>query len=99
MVSPWPGFILPAAVAMLIATGLAVGLVAWRAPGHAGPDPAPLGLNAPVMAPAVLPGLVPGALWPVPAEAATTGALFGTPVTATPVISEAPAGRPMRGQL
>lgn len=93
-----PPFILPAAVVgvvaglvfvgvgrssvlwmfvMLLATGLAVGLVVWKAPGHAGP----------------------GALWPVPAEAATIGALFGTPVAAALVISEAPAGRAMRGQL
>ncbi|WP_189956073.1 ion channel protein [Streptomyces alanosinicus] len=123
--------------AVLIATGLAVGLVVWKVPGHAGPDPATLGLNAPVMAPAVLPGLVlatglmlaggpslgpenpiiavnvglaawlgarllprtPGALWPVLAEAATIGALFGTPVAAALVISEALAGRPMRGRL
>ncbi|MEV5873395.1 ion channel protein [Streptomyces sp. NPDC052101] len=122
---------------MLIATGLAVGLVVWKVPGHAGPDPATVGLNAPVLAPVVLPGLVlaaglmlaggpslgpenpviavnvglaawlgarllpraPGTLWPVLAEAATIGALFGTPVAAALVISEALAGRPMRGQL
>ncbi|MFG2607548.1 ion channel protein [Streptomyces sp. NPDC048514] len=122
---------------MLVATGIAVGLVVWKAPGHAGPDPAILGLNAPVMPPVVLPGLVlatalmlaggpslgpenpiiavnvalaawlggrlmprtPGSLWPVLAEAATIGALFGTPVAAALVISEALAGQPMRGQL
>ncbi|WP_369390996.1 ion channel protein [Streptomyces sp. CG1] len=123
--------------AMLTATGLAVGLVVWKAPGHAGADPATFGLNSPVMAPAVVPGLVlatglmlaggpslgpenpviavnvglaawlgarllprtPGALWPVLAESATIGALFGTPVAAALVISEALAGRPMRGRL
>ncbi|GHI05936.1 ion channel protein [Streptomyces cellostaticus] len=122
---------------MLIATGVAVGLVVWKAPGHAGPDPATMGLNAPVMPPLVLPGLVlatglmlaggpslgpenpiiavnialaawlggrflprmPGSLWPVLAESATIGALFGTPVAAALVISEALAGRPIRGLL
>ena len=122
---------------MLIATGLAVGLVVWKVPGHAGPDPATTGLNAPVLPPLVLPGLVlatglmlaggpslgpenpviavnialaawlggrfrpriPGSLWPVLAEAATIGALFGTPVAAALVISEALAGRPLRGLL
>lgn len=43
---------------MLVATGIGVGLVVWKVPGHAGPDPATMGLNAPVMPPAVLPGLV-----------------------------------------
>ncbi|GGV06503.1 putative ion-transport protein [Streptomyces filipinensis] len=122
---------------MLVATGIAVGLVVWKVPGHAGPDPATVGLNAPAMAPVVLPGLVlatglmlaggpslgpenpiiavnvslaawlgarlmprtPGSLWPVLAESATIGALFGTPVAAALVISEALAGRPMRGRL
>ncbi|KUN80987.1 ion channel protein [Streptomyces bungoensis] len=122
---------------VLVATGVAVGLIVWKVPGHAGPDPATLGLNAPVMPPAVLPGLVlatasmlaggpslgpenpviavnvglaawlggrflpraQGALWPALAESATIGALFGTPVAAALVISEALAGRPMRGRL
>ncbi|MEU9474678.1 ion channel protein [Streptomyces sp. NPDC048191] len=122
---------------MLIATGVAVGLVVWKVPGHAGPDPATLGLNAPALPPVVLPGLVlaaalmlaggpslgpenpviavnvglaawlgarvmprtPGTLWPMLAEAATIGALFGTPVAAALVISEALAGRPMQGRL
>ncbi|MFJ7152215.1 ion channel protein [Streptomyces sp. NPDC100445] len=123
--------------AMLVATGIAVGLVVLLVPGHAGPDPATLGLDAPVLRPGVLPGLLlatalmlaggpslgpenpiiavnvglaawlggrllpraPGALWPVLAESATIGALFGTPVAAALVISEALAGRPMRGRL
>ncbi|MFG2461059.1 ion channel protein [Streptomyces sp. NPDC048523] len=122
---------------MLTATGVAVGLVVWKAPGHAGPDPATTGLDAPVLPPAVLPGLLlatalmlaggpslgpenpiiavnvglafwlgrrliprmPGAVWPVLAEAATIGALFGTPVAAALVISEALAGRQLKGAL
>ncbi|MEU6279431.1 ion channel protein [Streptomyces sp. NPDC047028] len=122
---------------MLVGTGIAVGLVVWLVPGHAGPDPATVGLDAPVLPPVVLPGLavavglmlaggpslgpenpiiavnvglaawlgasllprIPGALWPVLAEAATIGALFGTPVAAALVISEALAGRQIRGQL
>lgn len=122
---------------VLTATGVAVGLVVWKAPGHAGPDPATTGLDAPVLPPAVLPGLLlatalmlaggpslgpenpiiavnvglafwlgrrlaprlPGGLWPVLAEAATIGALFGTPVAAALVISEALAGRQLKGAL
>jgi H+/Cl- antiporter ClcA len=122
---------------MLTATGVAVGLVVWKAPGHAGPDPATIGLDAPVLPPVVLPGLLlatalmlaggpslgpenpiiavnvglvfwlgrrmlprlPGGLWASLAEAATIGALFGTPVAAALVISEALAGRQVRGLL
>ncbi|WP_405518031.1 ion channel protein [Streptomyces canus] len=122
---------------VLTATGVAVGLVVWKVPGHAGPDPATTGLDAPVLPPAVLPGLLlatalmlaggpslgpenpiiavnvglafwlgrrlaprlPRGLWPVLAEAATIGALFGTPVAAALVISEALAGRQLRGAL
>lgn len=122
---------------MLTATGVAVGLVVWKVPGHAGPDPASTGLDAPVLPPVVLPGLLlatalmlaggpslgpenpiiavnvgltfwlgcrflpraPGALWPVLAEAATIGALFGTPVGAALVISEALVGRKVQGAL
>ncbi|MFB8181837.1 ion channel protein [Streptomyces sp. NPDC055966] len=122
---------------MLVATGIAVGLVVWKVPGHAGPDPATLGLDAPALPPVVLPGLLlaaalmlaggpslgpenpviavnvglaawlgtrllprtPDSLWPVLAESATIGALFGTPVAAALVISEALAGKPMRGRL
>ncbi|MFF3505266.1 ion channel protein [Streptomyces sp. NPDC003247] len=122
---------------MLTSTGILVGLVVWKAPGHAGPDPATTGLDAPVLPPVVLPGLVvatalmlaggpslgpenpiiavnvalafwlgrrlvprmPGPVWPVLAEAATIGALFGTPVAAALLISEALAGRGTKGPL
>ncbi len=43
---------------MLTATGIAVGLVVWKVPGHAGPDPATTGLEALALPPRVLPGLV-----------------------------------------
>ncbi|CAL9524480.1 Putative ion-transport protein YfeO [Streptomyces sp. enrichment culture] len=124
-------------VVMLTATGVAVGLVVWRTPGHAGPDPATVGLDAPVLPPAVLPGLLlatalmlaggpslgpenpiitvnvalaawlgaralpraPGRIWPALAETATIGALFGTPVAAALVISEALARQETRGLL
>ncbi|MFC9286576.1 ion channel protein [Streptomyces sp. NPDC057052] len=122
---------------VLTATGIAVGLVVWKVPGHAGPDPATTGLDAPVLAPVVLPGLLlatmlmlaggpslgpenpviavnvglaywlgrrllpraPDRVWPVLAEAATIGALFGTPVAAALLISEALAGRQAAGPL
>lgn len=123
--------------AMLFATGVAVGLVVWKAPGHAGPDPATTGLEAPVLPLTVLPGLllVTGLVlaggpslgpenpviavnvslavwfgarvlpataqrgWVALAEAGTIGALFGTPVAAALVISEALAGQRVKGQL
>ncbi|MGX5213585.1 ion channel protein [Streptomyces violaceus] len=122
---------------MLFATGVAVGLVVWKVPGHAGPDPATVGLDAPILPPVVLPGLLlaaalmlaggpslgpenpiiavnvglavwlggralpraPGRIWPVLAEAATIGALFGTPVAAALVISEVLARQETRGLL
>ncbi|MDF2270605.1 ion channel protein [Streptomyces coacervatus] len=122
---------------MLTATGVAVGLVVWKVPGHAGPDPATLGLQASPMPPVVLPGLLlatalmlaggpslgpenpiiavnvglvywlgkrfiprmPDGIWIALAEAATIGALFGTPVAAALVISEALVGRQVRGLL
>ncbi|MER6110759.1 ion channel protein [Streptomyces hirsutus] len=122
---------------VLVATGIAVGLVVWKVPGHAGPDPATTGLDAPALPPMVLPGLllatalmlaggpslgpenpiiavnvslavwlgaravprVPGRGWAVLAEAATIGALFGTPVAAALVVSEALAGQRIKGRL
>ena len=122
---------------MLTATGIAVGLVVWKVPGHAGPDPATTGLDAVALPPAVLPGLVlatglmlaggpslgpenpiiavnvglalwagrrlvprvPGGVWGALAESATIGALFGTPVAAALLISEALAARKTKGAL
>ncbi|MFG2477951.1 ion channel protein [Streptomyces fagopyri] len=122
---------------VLTSTGVLVGLVVWKVPGHAGPDPATIGLGAPPVPPALLPGLLvatalmlaggpslgpenpiiasnvalafwlgrrfaprlPGGLWAVLAEAATLGALFGTPVAAALVISEALAGQQLEGRL
>jgi len=124
-------------IVMLTTTGILVGLVVWKVPGHAGPDPATLGLQEKPMAPYILPGLLvatalmlaggpslgpenpiiatnvalafwagrrfapaaPGELWVVLAQAGTIGALFGTPVAAALVVSEALAGRQMRGLL
>ncbi|WP_329546284.1 ion channel protein [Streptomyces sp. NBC_01356] len=43
---------------MLTATGVAVGLVVWKVPGHAGPDPATTGLVDPPLPLRVLPGLL-----------------------------------------
>ncbi|MFB7338493.1 ion channel protein [Streptomyces hydrogenans] len=124
-------------IAVLTATGVAVGLVIWKVPGHAGPDPASEGLGGPPMAPGVVPGLliastlalaggvslgpeqptiasaialaawlglralpgVPGAFWVSLATAGTFGALFGTPVAAALVLSEALVGRPGHGSL
>jgi H+/Cl- antiporter ClcA len=124
-------------IVMLTTTGILVGLVVWKAPGHAGPDPATVGLQAEPMALFILPGLLvatalmlaggpslgpenpiiatnvalafwagrrfapaaPGVLWVTLAEAGTIGALFGTPVAAALVISEALAGRQVKGLL
>ncbi|MER5707876.1 ion channel protein [Streptomyces sp. NPDC042898] len=124
-------------ILMLTATGIAVGLVVWKVPGHAGPDPASGGLGGAPLAPGVVPGLllaatlalaggvslgpenpiitanialaywlgrkaapsVPAAAWVALASAATIGALFGTPVAAALVISEALAGQPGPGSL
>ncbi|WP_353943247.1 ion channel protein [Streptomyces sp. HUAS MG91] len=121
-------------IVMLTLTGVLVGLVIWKVPGHAGPDPATMGLGgeAPLKL-SVLPGLAlaaalmlaggpslgpenpiiavnvglmfwlgrrflpasPAALWPNLASAATIGALFGTPIAAALLVSEALAGRPL----
>ncbi|MEV7567238.1 ion channel protein [Streptomyces tanashiensis] len=124
-------------IVMLTATGIAVGLVVWKFPGHAGPDPSSEGLGGTPHAPGVVPGLLlastlalaggvslgpenpiiasnialaywlgrkaapsmPGAAWVALASAATIGALFGTPVAAALVLSEALAGQPGRGSL
>ncbi|MFG2641376.1 ion channel protein [Streptomyces sp. NPDC048370] len=123
-------------IVMLTATGIVVGLVVWKVPGHAGGDPAEGGLDSAPVAPMVVPGLllagtltlaggvslgpenpiivangalaywlgrkaapsVPGAAWVALASAATVGALFGTPVAAALVISEALARRTGEGQ-
>ncbi|GGU79253.1 putative ion-transport protein YfeO [Streptomyces litmocidini] len=124
-------------IVTLTATGIAVGLVVWKVPGHAGPDPASEGIGGAPLAPGVVPGLllastltlaggvslgpenpiiaantalthwlgrkaapaVPGAAWVALASAATIGALFGTPVAAALLISEALVGQPGRGSL
>ncbi|MFD3532350.1 ion channel protein [Streptomyces sp. NPDC058664] len=124
-------------ILMLTATGIVVGLVIWKVPGHAGPDSASTGLGGAPLAPGVVPGLllastlalaggvslgpenpiiaanvalaywlgrkaapaVPGAAWVALASAATIGALFGTPVAAALVLSEALVGQPGRGSL
>jgi len=45
-------------VPMLTLTGVAVGLVVWLVPGHAGPDPATTGLVEAPLAPGILPSLL-----------------------------------------
>jgi H+/Cl- antiporter ClcA len=123
---------------VLTATGVLVGLVVWKAPGHAGPDPATLGLTvATPLPPRVVPGLLvaamlmlaggpslgpenpvivtnaalvfwlgrrpaprlPAGVWVALAESATIDALFGTPVAAALLLSEALAGQPVKGLL
>ncbi|MEV5972917.1 ion channel protein [Streptomyces sp. NPDC051921] len=124
-------------IVMLTATGIAVGLIVWKTPGHAGPDPATEGLGGPPLPLVVVPGLLlaatlalaggvslgpesptigsaialtywvghrylpsaPGAFWVSLGIAGTLGALFGTPVAAALVISEALASTPSRGSL
>ncbi|MFI6521044.1 ion channel protein [Spirillospora sp. NPDC050679] len=44
--------------AILTCAGAAVGLVVWRFPGHAGPDPATEGMVAPPLRAGVVPGLL-----------------------------------------
>ncbi len=127
----------PWTVAVLTATGLAVGLVVWKVPGHAGPDPATTGLVDPPMPASVVPSLLLTAvlglaggvslgpenpitaanialaawlggkamrgsraeLWASLAAAGTIGALFGTPVAAALILTEALASRPAPGAL
>lgn len=123
---------------MLTVTGVLVGLIVWKAPGHAGPDPATLGLAVTdPLPPRIVPGLLiaamlmlaggpslgpenpiivtnaalafwvgrrlaprlPGGVWVALAESATIGALFGTPVAAALLLSEALAGQPVKGLL
>ncbi|MEU9701115.1 ion channel protein [Streptomyces sp. NPDC047981] len=124
-------------IVMLTATGIVVGLIIWKVPGHAGPDPSETGLGGAPLAPYVVPGLLlagtltlaggvslgpenpiiaanialtywlgsklrpnaPGAFWVVLASSATIGALFGTPVAAALVISEALVHQPGPGSL
>ncbi|MFF7180234.1 ion channel protein [Streptomyces sp. NPDC008121] len=124
-------------IVTLTATGVAVGLVVWKVYGHAGPDPASMGLGGSPLPPGVVPGLLvasmlalaggvslgpenpiiacnialaywlgrkvapdsPAAAWVALASSATIGALFGTPVAAALVISEALVQRPGRGSL
>ncbi|MBV9600530.1 MAG: ion channel protein [Chloroflexi bacterium] len=45
-------------VLILTLTGVAVGLIVWKMPGHAGPDPATLGLVEPPLALSILPSLL-----------------------------------------
>ncbi|MBP2582942.1 H+/Cl- antiporter ClcA [Streptomyces sp. PvR006] len=45
-------------ISMLTASGIAVGLVIWKVPGHAGPDPASLGFGGAPLAPGVVPSLL-----------------------------------------
>ncbi|WP_405526296.1 ion channel protein [Streptomyces avidinii] len=45
-------------IVVLTVTGVAVGLVVWKVPGHAGPDSASTGLEGPPLAPAIVPGLL-----------------------------------------
>jgi H+/Cl- antiporter ClcA len=122
-------------VGILTFTGLAVGLVVTYAPGHAGPDPATVGLFEPPLPPLVVPGLavalvlmlaggvslgpenpilginialavaiglrllprVPAAAWVGLALAGTLGALFGTPVAAALLLTEAMSQAPNEG--
>ena len=44
-------------IGVLTVVGLVTGILVWRVPGHAGPDPATPSLVSPPLPPAVLPGL------------------------------------------
>ncbi|MGW1885773.1 ion channel protein [Streptomyces sp. NPDC001970] len=52
----------PWVIAVLTATGLAVGLVVWKVYGHAGPDPATTGLVDPPLPASVVPSLLLAAM-------------------------------------
>jgi H+/Cl- antiporter ClcA len=127
-------------VIILTAAGVGVGLVIRYAPGHAGPDPATVGLAEPPLPPVVLPGLalamvlmlaggvslgpenpilginiglvvavglrilplVPVRAWAGLAFSGTIGAMFGTPIAAALILSEAAgdsSGRPLWDRL
>lgn len=88
-------------IAMLTATGIAVGLVIRYSPGHAGPDPATESLIGAPIATGALPGLLAALIlgsrlfprvssldWTILAASGTIGALFGTPVAATLIFSQ-----------
>jgi len=115
---------------ILTLTGAAVGLVIWKVPGHAGPDPATTGLIEAPLAPAVLPSLLLALVlmlaggvslgpenpimavntgmivalghrllprvgqraWVGLASAGMIAAMFGTPVAAALLLSEAMTG-------
>jgi H+/Cl- antiporter ClcA len=129
--SPWWIF------AVLSATGLAVGLVVWLVPGHAGPDPATVDLMHPPGPILEVPSLlivaifalaggvslgpefpvlganaalavalgarltpkVPAASWAGLAMAGTIGALFGAPIAAALMLTEAFAENPSKERL
>lgn len=88
-------------IAMLTATGIAVGLVIRYSPGHAGPDPATESLIGAPIATGALPGLLAALIlgsrlfprvssldWTILAASGTIGALFGTPVAAALIFSQ-----------
>ncbi|WP_202610474.1 chloride channel protein [Herbidospora solisilvae] len=54
----WPSFEWWRILLVLTLAGTVTGLLIWRFPGHAGPDPATEGLVAPPMPPRVLPGVL-----------------------------------------
>lgn len=100
---------------VLTSTGVLVGLVVWKAAGHAGPDPATTGLDARVLPPMVLPGLLvaaglmpagspsQGPLWEggFAPLAAASAASMTTTLVAHPSfdLGPPPLGRPDGGAL
>lgn len=82
-------------IAMLTVTGLAVGLVVWKVYGHAGPDPAMMGLVDPPLPARVVPSLLLAAVL-----ALAGGVSLGpeNPITAANIALAAWLGiRAMRG--